>query len=1430
MTIGPGIFKFHCKIGLDVGRRLLRNGRMPLRILMLLLIVGFAWTQVIFGAIDRDKRSFTAEEKAQGYSNRTVLALPKEAVLAGNSLPQAESREQVRTLRHFPRFDGLRVIEVPAGERVDRYIKRLQATGLYAFVEEDRLLQAQALPSDPDFLSGAQWSLRNTGQSDGKPGADIQVMPAWDLVADASDAVVAVIDSGVRLDHPDLVPNLWRNPGESGNGRETNGIDDDGNGYIDDVFGINATVAPSSADSGKPADDDGTGHGTAVAGIIGAVGNNGLGMTGVAWKARIMVLKFLTSDGFGATSDGIECMDYAVAKGAKIINASYGSTTFSQAESAAMQRIKNAGIVLVAASGNDGLNNDEFPHYPANYAFENVVAVGASTRTDQPAPLSNYGSGKVDLFAPGVDIWTLTRIPDEPYAAVSGSSFAAPHVSGALALIRSLHPQDTPRQSINRLLGGVDHVDSFIGKAQSSGRLNVTRALTASPVPFNDLFASPALLAGRFVSVRTANTGATNEPGEPLHAGAPATHSLWWSWTAPESASITIDTAGSLLDTTLAVYTGDQLQNLVEVASNDNAGILSTSAVTFTAVQGKTYRIAVDARGGLEGMLLLNLRTPPANDSFQSPLDVAGMSFRITQSNVGATRQAEEPRVNNVPERLLGRSVWFRWTAPQNGSFQAAVFSDSVDTLLGVYQGQSVSALTLIAENDDGQDLLYDPLVTFQARQGETYYFAIDSYTQAGAFEFWLVDSAWQVLTVGSVDAPPAAGADGTIYYSSGEGILEAVKPSGVSAWLRPLSGAGTYSSPAVGPTGTIHVGDVSGMLTAFSPDGTKVWTRDVGDNLYASPAIGGDGTVFVRAESGDLFSLSAANDVKWTVPVAGESYTSPSVGVDGTIFIGSTDHKLYAFKPDKTLRWTFDAEDEIYASPAIDAAGVVYVGTLRGDFFAVNPDGSRKWVLNAGGGISSSAAIGADGTLYFGTYGGNLCAVGADGKIRWSTSVGTDIRTSSPAVDDQGVVYIGTLDGTLVAVNADGTIKRTYHFGGPVRSSPLLHDGMLYIGAQDYRLYAIRTGTGPAASPWPMFRKNAARTAAYAVSPPVLKVQPRSQRVLAGGSVVLGVQSDGTGPLTFQWARDGVPLPGATGATLTLNAVQAAQSGIYTVTVQNNLGEVTSDGAMVIIEASKPEVGTAVHLVNLSVRSVGGQAEQTLIVGFIVEGGPKTLLARAIGPSLGRFGVTGVVPDPSMDFIKNGQIVGRNDNWLGEDAPRFASVGAFALDNGSKDAAIVTPVLPGLYTARVNTAVSGVALVELYDMDGGITATGPRLVNVSARAEVGTGGNLLIAGFVVAGDGTKRILVRAVGPQLKRFGLTSVLEDPRLELYRDGAVIASNDNWSGDDGRARGAFPLDDGSKDAVLIMTLTPGSYTANVTGVGGTTGVALVEVYEW
>ena len=319
-----------------------------------------------------DEPAFTPKELAQGYRDAALIAMPRPAHRA--AADSAEAGEGRHLLKKFARFDDLRVLAPAPGETVTEAIARLRATGRYEFVEPDYLRHADVTPSDSRF--GTQWSYANTGASNGIVGADISALTAWDTLHDAPNVIVAVIDSGARLTHGDLAANLWRNSAPT----------------FGDLNGARFTGTTSAADKGNPNDDDG--HGTHVAGIIGAIGNNGTagaGVTGVAWKVQLMPLKFLTAEGTGSISDAISCIDYAIAHGAQIINASYGGSdgTFVQAERAAMRRARDAGIIFVAAAGNDGANLDVSPHYPASYPLDNVIAVGNSDRRDSASATSN---------------------------------------------------------------------------------------------------------------------------------------------------------------------------------------------------------------------------------------------------------------------------------------------------------------------------------------------------------------------------------------------------------------------------------------------------------------------------------------------------------------------------------------------------------------------------------------------------------------------------------------------------------------------------------------------------------------------------------------------------------------------------------------------------------------------------------------------------------------------------------------------------------------------------------------------------------------------------------------------------------------------------------------------------------------------------------
>jgi subtilisin family serine protease len=326
---------------------------------------------------------------------------------------------------------------------------------------------AGAGPTDARYAE--QWGLENTGQAiNGKPagtaGVDIDALNAWQHGQGSEDVVVAVIDSGVDYDHEDLAANMWRNPGEV----PGNGIDDDRNGVVDDVYGYNAVD-----DSGDPADD--LGHGTHVAGILGAVGDNQTGVAGVNWTTRIMALKFLGPGGGGTTSDAIACIDYllkAKARGAnvRVVNCSWGSTMASKALEEAIDDAVGEGVLFVCASGNDALDCDRIPHYPSSYESEGVVSVAALQNDDTLARFSNWGRSSVDVAAPGVDV--LSTLPNGSYGFASGTSMASPFVAGVAALVAEQDPKMPVARIRERILGGTYSVPDFGRRLATGGRLS----------------------------------------------------------------------------------------------------------------------------------------------------------------------------------------------------------------------------------------------------------------------------------------------------------------------------------------------------------------------------------------------------------------------------------------------------------------------------------------------------------------------------------------------------------------------------------------------------------------------------------------------------------------------------------------------------------------------------------------------------------------------------------------------------------------------------------------------------------------------------------------------------------------------------------------------------------------------------------------------
>jgi subtilisin family serine protease len=376
--------------------------------------------------------------------------------------------------RVFKVIRGLEVVKLSRGVSVEEAIDLLRQNPDVLYAEPNYILRTTLTPNDTRF--GEMWGLNNVGQSSGTPDADIDAPEAWNHTTGSSDVIVAVIDSGVDYNHPDLSANMFRNTADCNN----NGIDDDGNGYVDDCFGIDTRNNDSD-----PMDDNN--HGTHVAGTIGAVGNNNRGVVGINWNVQIMACKFVNASGSGTTDDAIDCLEYVKTmkdRGFNIIatSNSWGGGEFSQALADAIESQRQSGMLFITAAGNGnffglGLNNDQTPFYPCNHYLPNVICVASTTRTDGRSSFSNYGRRTVHIGAPGSEI--LSTVRGNSYSSSSGTSMATPHVTGVVALLKAQDPDRDWRALKNLILAGGD-VTSSLTNTISQKRLNANGALSCS--------------------------------------------------------------------------------------------------------------------------------------------------------------------------------------------------------------------------------------------------------------------------------------------------------------------------------------------------------------------------------------------------------------------------------------------------------------------------------------------------------------------------------------------------------------------------------------------------------------------------------------------------------------------------------------------------------------------------------------------------------------------------------------------------------------------------------------------------------------------------------------------------------------------------------------------------------------------------------------
>lgn len=419
---------------------------------------------------------YALERRSDGGRGMSVCAYSPNRVLAtlrpGNSYEAfaaelaAKGMRIVRQLMEDLDGNPVYLIEAEDTESdvVDQMTMGIEETGVCSQVKPDHIFSASVVPNDQNY--GLQWGLEKIGATE-----------AWETRTDASSVLVAVLDTGINHDHFDLNRNLWLNeadlPGD--------GVDDDGNGIVDDTFGV--SCLDGNLD-GNTADDNG--HGTHCAGIIGAEGNNRRLVAGVAWRAKIMALKFLNKSGRGSTSDAITCLRYAQEHGVRIVNCSFGSTDWDDYLYAQMLKMGQAGVVFVCAAGNAepgerAWDNDVRPFHPSNFEVDNLVAVAASDRNDNLANFSFYGKEKVDIAAPGVEIYSTVEGGSGAVGYKSGTSMATPYVAGALALLMAEYPDETPDRIVGRLYAAAEPVEALAGKVRTGARLSLAGLFGIAP-------------------------------------------------------------------------------------------------------------------------------------------------------------------------------------------------------------------------------------------------------------------------------------------------------------------------------------------------------------------------------------------------------------------------------------------------------------------------------------------------------------------------------------------------------------------------------------------------------------------------------------------------------------------------------------------------------------------------------------------------------------------------------------------------------------------------------------------------------------------------------------------------------------------------------------------------------------------------------------
>jgi sugar lactone lactonase YvrE len=703
-----------------------------------------------------------------------------------------------------------------------------------------------------------------------------------------------------------------------------------------------------------------------------------------------------------------------------------------------------------------------------------------------------------------------------------------------------------------------------------------------------------------------------------------------------------------------------------------------------------------------------------------------------------------------------------------------------------------------------------------------------------------------------------ALDSSGNLYVADKKNnVIRKISSSGVVTTV-----AGTASNAGGSANGTGTAASFNQPAGVVVDSGGNIYVADSGNNVIRKITSAGVVTTLagVVGQSGAANSasgVSATFNTPYDVAVdgSGNVYVAEfgnnairKVTSSGTVTTfagtpgvsGSTDATGTAASFNQPTSIALDSSGNLYVSDSgnntirkVSSAGVVTtIAGQTGKTGSMDGTGTAALFKSPRG-----VAVDSGGNLYVANELGN------------SISKGSAAAVAAPTITQQpSSQTVPAGSGVSFSVVATGSPAPTYQWNLAGEAIPGAIDSSYSIAsaaAGDAGIYTV-TVTNSAGS----VTSNAATLTVTALSsPPSFTTQPVSQTISNASTVVFQAVASGAPAPTLQWYFNGGPLSNATGAVLVVGGATASNAGTYYCEATNANGTAQSSSATLTVSTT-PDIG---RLINISCRSQVGTGANILIAGFAVGGagvsGSETLLIRGGGPALSSFGVTGVLPDPVLTLFNSlaqgnsGAVeIATNAGWGGTAAlvSAFAQTGAFAWSSPtSHDAALLETEPIGAYTAQISgqSGDTGVALAEVYDDTpaGSYTPSTARLVNISARAQAGSGPNILIAGFVIGGSTSRTVLIRASGPALVPFGVTGVLSDPEVQLYSGSNLLASNDGWGGASDISNAAAAVnafswtDPTSHDSGILETLPPGAYTAQVSGASGDSGVALIEVYE-